>query len=66
MLARPLAVLAALAVAGAGAAAEIREVTVEHRDGRYYMHSETWFDAPRLGVFDELTNYAKYHRISNI
>lgn len=66
MFLRVLALLAALTAAGATAAAEIREVTVEHRDGRYYMYSETWFDAPRLGVFDVLTDYDRFHRISSI
>ena len=66
MMPRALAVLAAMAVAGGAAAAEIREVTVEHRDGRYFMHSETWFDAPRFGVFDVLTDYDRFHRISSI
>ena len=66
MMARTLALLAALAAAGAAAAAEIREVTVEHRDGRYYMYSETWFDAPRRGVFDVLTDYDRFHRISSV
>lgn len=66
MIPRGLALLVALTAAGAAGAAEIREVTVEHRDGRYYMHSETWFDAPRLGVFDVLTDYDRFHRISSI
>lgn len=66
MIGRAVPVLLALAVAAAAGAAEIREVRVEHRDGRYYMHSETWFDAPRLGVFDVLTDYDRFDRISSI
>ena len=57
--------LAAGASLGA-VAAELREVRVEERDGRYFMHSETWFDAPRAGVFDVLTDYDRFERISSI
>ena len=66
MTARVLTLLAALAAFPAACAAEIRDVTVEHRDGRYYMRSETWFDAPRTGVFDVLTDYDQFHRISSV
>lgn len=44
----------------------MRDVRVEHRDGRYFMYSETWFDAPLAGVFDVLTDYDRFERISSI
>ncbi|MEO1595788.1 MAG: SRPBCC family protein [Pseudomonadota bacterium] len=58
--------LVLLTGAAPATAAEIREVTVEHEGKRYTMRSETWFDAPRAGVFDVLTDYAQFDRISSV
>ncbi|MEL6869000.1 MAG: hypothetical protein AAFO81_04280 [Pseudomonadota bacterium] len=51
---------------GVAHAAEIREVTVEREGKRYIMHSVTWFDAPITGVFDVLTDYDQFERISSV
>lgn len=66
MSARWLVLLMLCAAAVSAPAAEIREVTVERAGKRYIMRSETWFDAPREGVFDVLTDYARFHRISSV
>lgn len=53
-------------VASAAHAADIRSVTVEREGKRYVMESVTWFDAPINGVFDVLTDYAQFQRISSV
>lgn len=63
---RVLLALVLLTGAAPATAAEIRDVTVEHEGKRYTMRSETWFDAPRAGVFDILTDYAQFDRISSV
>ena len=55
-----------LLLAAPAGAAEILSIDVTHEDGRYFMRSETWFDAPRAGVFDVLTDYERFDRISSI
>ncbi|MEM7611824.1 MAG: SRPBCC family protein [Pseudomonadota bacterium] len=55
-----------LSLAAPAGAAEILSIDVTHEDGRYFMRSETWFDAPRAGVFDVLTDYERFDRISSI
>ncbi|MEO0576130.1 MAG: SRPBCC family protein [Pseudomonadota bacterium] len=47
-------------------AADIRSVTVEREGKRYIMQSVTWFDAPIAGVFDVLTDYEQFQRISSV
>ncbi|MFK8052649.1 MAG: SRPBCC family protein [Woeseiaceae bacterium] len=47
-------------------AAELLEITVDDEDGRYIMTTVTEFDAPRLGVFDVLTDYERFGRISSV
>ncbi|MEN7342933.1 MAG: SRPBCC family protein [Pseudomonadota bacterium] len=47
-------------------AAELLSIDVEHEDGVYTMTSETRFDAPIIGVFDVLTDYEQFDRISSI
>jgi hypothetical protein len=62
-----LAACCALSTAApAGNAAEIRAVDVSYDDGRYYLVSETWFDAPVQGLFDVLTDYDRFTRISSV
>lgn len=39
------------------AAAELRGVTLDKRDGIYYVTSEVWLDAPRDAVFDVLSDW---------
>ena len=59
--------LAALLLLSAPApAAELLSIDVEHEDGVYTMTSETRFDAPLVGVFDVLTDYEQFDRISSI
>lgn len=47
-------------------AADLERIDVQHEDGRYRMSSETWFDAPLIGVFDVLTDYQRFDRISSV
>lgn len=63
---RALAVTLLTLAALPAAAAVLEEITVAHDDGRYVMRSVTWFDAPRIGVFDVLTDYDRFGRISSI
>ena len=51
-----VACLAALLAPLAGAA-ELRSVTVDKRDGRYYVTSEVWLDADRTHVFAVLSDW---------
>lgn len=55
-----------ISAATIGRAAEIRSVDVTYEDGRYYLVSETWFDAPARGLFDVLTDYDRFTRISSV
>lgn len=47
-------------------AADLQSVKVSHKDGRYYMSSVTFFQAPRAGVFDVLTDYEHFGRLSSV
>jgi hypothetical protein len=40
-----------LIAAGFAGAAELREITVEREDGRYYLRSETYFEVERESLF---------------
>ncbi|MEL7022342.1 MAG: SRPBCC family protein [Pseudomonadota bacterium] len=46
--------------------AELRSIDVTHDDGVYKMISVTWIDAPVQGVFDVLTDYDEFERLSSI
>ncbi|MEL7296190.1 MAG: SRPBCC family protein [Pseudomonadota bacterium] len=58
--------IAVLLTATPASAAELLSVDVAHDDGTYTMTSVTWFDAPRLGVFDVLTDYSNFGAISSV
>lgn len=60
-----LAVAAAL-MPSQGSAAEVRSFAMEHEDRRYHVVSETFIDAPVSAVFDVLSDYERYDRISSI
>ena len=46
--------------------AELRSIDVSHDDGVYAMTSVTWIDAPVESVFDVLTDYDAFERLSSI
>lgn len=52
--------------AGAPAAAELLDVSVEKTGERYLMRSRTWFDAPPEAVFRVLADYDRFERISSV
>lgn len=62
--------IVALALAGAAAGAlhgaTIRTVSIDHDDGRYRLTSSTYLDAPREAVFQVLTDYQQFERISSV
>jgi hypothetical protein len=47
-----LSILASLLLAGTAAAAELRDINVEHSKGRYTVYSVVWFDATVEQVFE--------------
>ena len=47
-----LSILAAISMAGTAAAAELRNIDVEHSKGRYTVYSVVWFDATVEQVFE--------------
>ena len=47
-----LSILAAISMAGTAAAAELRDIDVQHSKGRYTVHSVVWFDATVEQVFE--------------
>ena len=47
-----LCILAAISMAGTAAAAELRDIDVQHSKGRYTVHSVVWFDATVEQVFE--------------
>jgi len=53
-------------LASVGAAATIRTVEVDRKDGRYVMQSDTYLDAPPAAVFRVLTDYDRFASISSI
>lgn len=56
-----------LAALSAGSfAAELREIEVTHEKGVYRLNSVTWLDAPIAGVFDVLTDYDQFERVSSV
>ena len=54
---RLAALIALLACALPAGAAELRSVTLDKRDGIYYVTSEVWLDAPRSDVFEVLSDW---------
>ncbi|HEX7062750.1 MAG TPA: SRPBCC family protein [Woeseiaceae bacterium] len=54
-----------LLAAGGAAAADLREISVEYENDRYYLQSEVWFAAPREEIYRVLTDYDDYERISS-
>ncbi|MEM9172591.1 MAG: SRPBCC family protein [Pseudomonadota bacterium] len=61
-----LALIALCLSPAMASAAELLQISVERDGRRYTMVSETWFDAPVIGVFDVLTDYANFDRISSV
>jgi len=45
--------------------ATIRTIDVQHDDGVYRLVSDTYIDAPREAIFDVLTDYERFGRISS-
>ncbi len=64
-MARALLILALLFPLAIGAA-EIRQLTVEREKGLIKVASETYIDAPPVAVFEILSDYDGFHRISNV
>lgn len=60
-----LVALALLLVAAAGAAADLREVSVEYKDGRYHMRSEAWFAASQEDMYRVLSDYDLFEQFSS-
>lgn len=61
-----LSLLAAGAIgAGTISAASIRTIEVNYDDGVYRLVSNTFIDAPREAIFEVLTDYARFGRISS-
>jgi hypothetical protein len=46
-------------------AASIRTLEVDYEDGVYSLESNTWLDAPREAIFNVLTDYERFGRISS-
>ena len=46
-------------------AATIRTIEVDHDDGVYSLVSSTYIDAPREAIFEVLTDYERFGRISS-
>lgn len=46
-------------------AASIRTLVVDYDDGVYSLVSNTWLDAPREAIFNVLTDYDRFGRISS-
>ena len=51
--------------AGTISAASIRTIEVDHDDGVYSLVSNTFIDAPREAIFEVLTDYDRFGRISS-
>ena len=47
-------------------AAEIREVDFARDGKRYFLHATTWLEAPAEAIFDVLTDYERFGRISSV
>lgn len=47
-------------------AAELRWLDVDRKGGHIFVASETYFDAPPAAVFDILSDYDGFHRISKV
>lgn len=57
-------VLFGLSVSVALSGAVLHSVNIEHDRGRYELISESYLDAPREAIFDVLTDYDRFGRIS--
>ena len=47
-------------------AATLREVTVDHVDGTYFMHSEAWFDVGIEKIFVLLLDWDESTKFSSV
>lgn len=59
-----LIVLLSVMAAELATAAEIRSVTMEKKDGGFYVHAESWLDAAPEFVFAVLLDYDEFHRLT--
>jgi len=59
--------LAALLLLSGGrvTALDIREVRVDVREGRYFLHGESLIEAPARFIFQILMDYDNFHRITS-
>lgn len=62
----PALALAVCLLAPAIHAAEIQSIEVSKERGRYFVTSRSLVDAPREAVFEFLTDYDNFHKISSI
>jgi hypothetical protein len=46
-------------------AAELQDVTVEHKDGRYHLTSVTYFEATQSQLYKVLTDYEQFPRFAH-
>ncbi len=61
----PLAAALLAATASATSAAELREIAVKRESGYIYVESETFMAAPIEKVFDILSDYDRFDRVSS-
>jgi hypothetical protein len=54
-----------LGVTSLASAAELRDVTVELEEGRYFLRSETYFEAQRESLFRVLTNFDLFEKFTS-
>ncbi len=57
-------VFGGLAISATLSAAVLHSVNIEHERGRYELVSDSYLDAPREAIFDVLTDYDRFDRIS--
>ncbi len=57
--------VASVCVSATALAATIRTIEVTHDDGVYSLVSNTFIDAPREAIFEVLTDYERFGRISS-
>lgn len=62
---RFVALLSVFLWTGFASAAEIRELEVEEKDGRYYFDSDTHILASTEALFDLLIDYDEFHKVSS-
>lgn len=66
MVARIAAIVVLTLIAPAVSAADLRSLDVDRKGGHIFVASETYFDARPDAVFDILSDYDGFHRISKV